>query len=180
LGLFFGTSQFSGEKKMSDVARAGAIVGGFVGIFILCFAFFGLALGIAAVTIANHYGDDPCIGVYDGISFEYGTWLFVYGWVQIAVFIGVCVIGAFLAIAMFANNVALASCSGCLLVVSFALSMMFQFAWYVVGGVLYFTEVFQTCPRSSPLYVFGLTLFILQSLSVFCGYGGWKAKKNDE
>jgi hypothetical protein len=160
---------------MSDVA-----IGGIFGIFIACTSCVGLALGIAAVTIANDYGADACIGVFNGISFAYGTWLFIYGWVQIATFIEMFLIGVAFGLAAAMSQEACAAASGCLLLVSYAVLGLFQVAWYVVGAILFFTEVFQTCVHSSQLYVFGLTLFILQSISIACAICAKKAQKKSE
>src|SRR5438093_1342298 len=98
----------------------------------LCIGFVFIAMlstDIAALVIQQNYGDDACIGSYRGISFNYATWLLVYGVVGLVYgILSFCT----LAIDMANNTNGLFTCYVSVFFIPVAL---FRFAWFVVGTV---------------------------------------------
>jgi len=116
-----------------------------------------LCLSIAAITISNKYSNDQCIGIYKGISFTYGTWLFAYGITEV---IGTGLL-VFFSLAWFMTE---SYCLGLITVVTWAVTYIFQFCWYIVGSILFFQTVNGTCDDTSTIQQFGLALFIIQTI----------------
>lgn len=138
---------------------------------IACLATY--ALSIAAIVVSLEEADDACLQHYSGISFGYPTWLYVYGVTSIAlttVFILVVTTGAFSE--SLSSPVAISIlCPGVSVVV---LGGLFEFAWFIVGAVLFFKEVAPDCPSGHLLYDFGLALFIIQCVGYACSVGPGK------
>ncbi len=128
---------------------------------------------IAALSIAYQYGADECMVKYHGISFNYGTWLLIYGWTQIIEALILLTLGAIFCILKFMliNDNATFIVATIVVIIG----SLFQIAWYVVGAILFFMEVDPTCSVASPLHKFGLTLFIIKSAFIACGLCNGKA-----
>jgi hypothetical protein len=105
-----------------------------------CLALGNLILAIPALVISYRHESDPCVGHFQGIRFEYPTWLLVYGWTEIAES-GIALCGVALSCAT-ASEVPLA-----MVIALDALCVMFHFAWYIVGAILLFTEITPSCAR---------------------------------
>jgi len=145
---------------MSALAGCGGVM---IGVILT----FNLGLAIAAIDIGNDSLHAPCLGHFGGISFSYPEWLVMYGWISISVILAEFVLFLCFLVSAFVDLVAFTSLWGISLVIVFFLSQLFQLAWYVVGGILLFTEVTPTCAPSQ-LYNFGLTLFIITSVALVC------------
>ena len=119
---------------------------GFVGIIVL---------GTLSIIYSQKYGDDDCIGHYSGISFNYKTWLLVYGICEIS---GTVIMMTFIAIYMiFQSNIALF-----VGYIVFILYYLFSFNWWIVGSILFFTTINKDCANSLPAFQqFGLAIFII-------------------
>ncbi len=150
--------------------------GCFIGLMVLIVG-FNSALAIAALQIAHQYGADECMVKFQGISFDYGTWLVIYGWTQISEsLILLTLAGCFgVLILMHAEDIItfVSIAMGAVL----GIGSLFQIAWYVVGAILFFMEVAPHCSSGLPLYKFGLTLFVIKSVIVGCGLLSANAKK---
>jgi len=121
-----------------------------------------LAMGIIAVLvhdgvihpIKDSFGDGSCLRTYDGISFDYKLWLYVYGWTKIGL-IAIMILSALASLAKelkdrmenLANSIV-------------GMGVLFHLAWYIVGAVLFFKTVYPSC--SGPFYSYTLTSFIVQ------------------
>lgn len=130
----------------------------YVGIFLL---FLNFIFSIASIVISDKFGNDFCIGIYQGVSFSYGVWLTVNGWTGIAI---ICFLTFFGAITKFnEDDKCISGLCWVYTIFIFILYLLFQFAWYIVGGILFFTEIHSTCEKGKPLYDFALGLFIVQT-----------------
>jgi hypothetical protein len=133
-----------------------------------------LALAIPAVVIAEQHEHESCIGSYSGISFPYGIWLKVFGWTQIGAVLATIVFGAL-------SIVCEMEAASAMIILTNVLSGFFHFCWFIVGAVLYFKEVSPNCPSGTPLYDFGLALFIIQCIAwggACCGGSGKASSSN--
>jgi hypothetical protein len=104
-----------------------------------------LTLGLAAVSIADGYGDNTCVGDYVGISFNYSYWLLVYGGVSVAIALLFGLLtGWSYCLPVTRNSKANA---GYFIHVGLVrvLVYVFQFSWFITGAVLYFEEVNASC-----------------------------------
>lgn len=117
------------------------------------------ALSVCAIIVHDRYNDRTCIGSYGGIMFGYVKWLYIYAWTNIGL-IG-CMIWLFV-ISRFSSVKV-----NTLKLNILRLGYLFQFAWYIVGAILYFIEVNKSCSSGDILYDFGLVLFICQSIALF-------------
>jgi len=113
-------------------------------------------LAVGAIIVHDRYSNITCIGSYGGITFGYVKWLYIYAW----------------------TNIGLIGCIGWLDGISristigvdnlklniLRLGYIFQFAWYIIGSILYFIEINKSCSTDDILYDFGLVLFICQSI----------------
>jgi hypothetical protein len=156
--------------KSEDKALLG-VVGCVYGVIIA----IALTFGIVAIVIADKYGNDQCVGSYAGISFSYGTWLLVFGAIKVVM----CFVSTILVIASVLDK------SGCSLIVTYivgALGMGFDFAFYIVGSILFFNEVNSTncSTEQPPLQQFGLALFIIQTIMWSCVILGASRKAESE
>ncbi len=124
-------------------------------IFISLLVAFNVSLAISALIISEDYGKDECIGNYKGISFGYPTWLIVYGWTQLGALFTYMLIGICFLFSLQLNLEPLKEWAIILFTIVFIINGLFQFAWYIVGAVLFFTEVSPNC-QGLPLYDFGL------------------------
>jgi hypothetical protein len=117
-----------------------------------------MAVSIAAIAISN--GSSNCISTYAGISFNYNTWLLVYGVINISVTI--FLFSTFLIILVSSSEILFIQWA-----VIYLLNSLFNFSWYIVGSILYFSTVHNnTCQdQNLSLYQFGLVLFIIQTIS---------------
>lgn len=133
-----------------------------------------LSLSIASIVIADKNQNAVCISSYSDISFNYTTWLQIMGWTNIVVIIITFLSGVGY---ILYETSAIGICGISFLV----LNHMFQFTWYIVGTILFFETVNSSCKDSnSSLYLYGLALFIIQTIGwVFtcCGSGANSSKK---
>lgn len=123
----------------------------------------GLCFGIASILISISNTNNSCVEKFSGISFNYLQWLYIFGIIQLAWIVLLCVIGFFWFVVkidlMFLCHI----------------MNLFNFAWYIVGSILFFEEVAKTC-QGCQLYNYGLTLFILQTIG-FVATGCTLSKK---
>ncbi len=126
------------------------------------------ALAIAALQIGSEYGHDQCIGEYRGISFGYAKWLYIHGWTEIAILTVLVILCACFGCCAFVSGDITAGCWTTVITIVLTIGYIFDFAWYIVGAILFFVEVAPTCPMGMPLYDFGLTLFIIKSVIIGC------------
>jgi hypothetical protein len=137
---------------------------------VLIFVGLLLSLAISALAIGSNFKNDQCIGTYASISFKYDTWLLTYGitntiMISLLLLCGMCYMctesDAYKLFAIFI----------------YGIFCTFHFAWYVVGAVLYFNTVSNSCQAGKPLHDFGLALFIIDTISwtFICLGGGKKA-----
>jgi hypothetical protein len=101
-----------------------------------------------------------CIQKYEYISFGYIKWLSIYAWTNAGI----------LGVLLWLFGISKVSGINLDTVKLFILRIgySFQFAWYIVGAVLYFTEVYNVCEDAGGiadtiLHYFGLCLFVSQS-----------------
>ncbi|MDD4930727.1 MAG: hypothetical protein PHG66_01055 [Candidatus Colwellbacteria bacterium] len=117
------------------------------------------ALSICAIIIHDRYSNTTCIGSYSGIVFGYVKWLYIYAWTNIGLIGCMCwlfIISRFSSIKVDSLKLNI-----------LRLGYLFQFAWYIVGAVLYFIEINESCSSGDILYDFGLALFICQTVVWF-------------
>jgi len=133
-------------------------------IFILgCF----FSLSVASIVLMNEPHFNQCIGNYNGISFSYDLWLEIYGVTNIGV---LCMIGLF-GTRLYFQSLLKNKCNfaGICLIIFLIISYLFQFCWYIVGGILFFTEVEPHCEKGKTIYELGWVMFALQTLVWFAG-----------
>lgn len=125
---------------------------------LLCFAAFYLSLGISSIIVAKQTSvttHSSCYNTYDGVSFSFMTWLLwsgVMDLVSFAVFL--------FSMVLFWKGGPVFTCWGVFAV----LIVMFNFAWFIVGAVLLFTEVLHC--NHSQLWAFGLAKFCINGSSI--------------
>jgi hypothetical protein len=151
---------------------------GCIGCLMIFLAACLCSLAITAIIVANR-DDDRCIGSYAGIDLSYETWLMVYG---IVTLVSVGIAGALGTLALAGAVVGekiTAYLTGCSAIVLFALWLIWQFCWYVVGSILYFQTVYSNCQAGTTIYQFGLALFIIQTTTFACvTFGGSNEVRN--
>jgi hypothetical protein len=122
-------------------------------VLVACIALGNLILAIPALAISESHASDPCVGHFAGIRFRYPAWLLVYGCAQVVA----SALGLFcVALTCAAGEGPLAlAFEGplALFAVLDLVCVLFQFAWYVVGAVLLFTEITPTCAPGNPLTI---------------------------
>ncbi len=137
------------------------------GLILLCILLaFNAALGIAALCVGYNTSLHVCLGKYGGISFGYPTWLLVYGWVEIAQFsilFALAIFGCFFVFVDTENDAALPRFIAGIVFYTLAL---FQFIWYIVGIILFVTEVLPTCAAGTIIFDFGLALNLIKLLTI--------------
>lgn len=135
--------------------------------------------GVVSLVVWSNNEHNPCLGDGDLADFDYMTWLL---WFGITIFIvnfvvlplSVCFIWA-----SSAKHNTLLAVTAVLLSAFSKLAIFFQFAWFVVGAILYFTQVHTHCPAGGALRDYGLALFILQSINFTCGFFIKRATNNN-
>ncbi len=121
-----------------------------------------LILAFTANSISNN--SYTCIGQYFNINFQYDTWLNIFGSVNMLSIS----FGLYLYFFQFTadwkhwNDFKEKIC-----LIFFCIMYLFNFAWYIVGAILYFNTVFLNCERGQSIHDFGLALFIIQTIH-FC------------
>lgn len=124
-------------------------------VFIILSLLLSILAG-GAIFVHEKYSDIDCITSYSGISFGYIKWLYIYGWTNI----GIISIMIWLFIISKCTDVKLDT-----LKLNFLrLGYLFQFSWYIIGTILYFTEINNSCSPKDVLYDFGMALFICQTI----------------
>ena len=130
-----------------------------------------LVLGILSFYVAATYGNDQCMVKYAGIDLDYGQWLSICGiWEIVEVTLALVIIG------MIRIGIACES-EMCALIMSLILQSflilcsLFQFAWFVVGSIVYFTEVMPHCAAASSIFQFGLAFFIVRLVLIVSSLG---------
>lgn len=113
-------------------------------------------LSSGAIFIHERYSDNECVGTYGGIFFGYVKWLYIYGWTNI----GIIGIMFWLFSISKCTDMKFETLKRNIL----CLGYLFQFSWYIVGAILYFVEVNNSCSTGDVLYDFGLALFICQTV----------------
>jgi hypothetical protein len=142
-------------------------------IVILIFIYFAavLTLAIFSIIISNLNNNTFCIGSYNNIVFNYTTWLQIYGWTEI----GIIATINFLLYLMIFHKI---NCSYYLIIIIFTLGYLFQFAWYIIGSVLFFETIQPYCQNANKsLWQFSLALFIIQTILWFYGCNIVKKKR---
>lgn len=132
-------------------------------IFIICAS----SLSVTSIVISNKFSNDECIGAYNGISFSYGVWLDVNGWTGLAMVCFIVIFGTLYKILQRTNE-RISNIIGTIGLGGIIFYAIFQFIWYIIGAVLYFVEVYSTCAKGTPLYDFGLTLFVIHTIITIC------------
>ncbi len=123
--------------------------------------FISLPFAITSLILA-YKTNTECFGSYNEFSFDYKLWLIVYGWTNIST------------TAFAISMMVCAYCGNTMLFgdVIIWFNQIFQFAWYIIGAVLYFITIVPGCEdNNSTIYQFGLVIFIVNSiiwLSMFC------------
>ena len=131
---------------------------------------FNFSLGVSAIWAEANYGDETCAHLfkYQGIQFNYPYWLMVYGWSVIAV----CLAYFFIGIGAWVDSVWKSSKMEDVLTFAFVFLLvvdaLFQFCWFIVGAILFFSEVNPYCTAGHVIYDFGLTLFIIRCVLIGC------------
>lgn len=116
-------------------------------------------MAVGASIVHNLYSDITCVGSYKGVPFGYVKWLYIYAWTNIGC-IGTMI---WLFAVSRISNIKVDSLKSWVLVMGY----LFQFAWYIIGSILYFIEINKPCSKGDVLYDFGLGLFICQTVLWF-------------
>jgi hypothetical protein len=122
---------------------------------VLCLLFAGilsLIIGIFSTLVAGEQWD--CV-YSDDFALSYPIWLLIDG-------IVLMVVGALILIFAIAAKFV---CGNLPMEILFTLAIL-QYAWAVVGSVLFFAQVFSSCAINTVIYEFGLGIFILQTIAV--------------
>jgi hypothetical protein len=131
----------------------------------------GAALAIAVGGLVYTYGDDSktvCVATFAGISFSYVTWLRVMG----ITFIGGITFEMLLICCHGFSGTVFSSKAAKTFGIIFYL---FQFAWAVVGAILYWQTVSSNCPDGSSFQMFALAIFCIQTITIVCLWCGRQA-----
>lgn len=124
----------------------------------------GSVMFICSIVIANQNASEPCILDDDAIALGYIDWLWYYGVLGLVMQgIFILCIGALLAVYGLPNLTRyITTCSLCIFVVL----ALFWLAWMIVGSILYFHDIHDSCPVGQSLYQFGLAVFIIWMIQI--------------
>jgi hypothetical protein len=128
----------------------------------------GFTMSIAALVVRSQNEGNPCVTNSGLMSIGYLDWLLGFGVSSFVANSIATIIGIIYIKATSDANQRTINWSFGLLVLINLISGLFQLAWYIVGAILYFTEIHDSCPARHSLRDFGLSLFIIQSVSLAC------------
>ncbi len=123
-----------------------------------CILLFTTPLAITALVIGLD-GTPSCVTTYPGISFDFSTWLIIYGISEI-MFIVSCVSGLILYVYGFEDCV---SCLFCCITIP---GLIFSFSWYIIGAFLFFQTVNNEKCMGQEIYDFGFAWFIIKTVTL--------------
>ena len=133
---------------------------------VTCLLVLLLPVAVTCIVIGSEPQPD-CALHYADISFDYAEWMFIKGIADCAI----CGLGLLVfVLTCWKELVPL------MIILVWVPYALFSIAWYIVGGVLLFSTM--TNCNGEPLWTFGLTLFIFQSIS-FLGSVFGKSQNSD-
>lgn len=130
-------------------------------------------LAVASGFVANQSDSDTCIGSYEGIKFDYITWLKVFCIITLGI-VGSSIFLLLLVFATLDPGVEIMDTDiGVIVSLLARLGIIFEFCWYIVGSILYFKTVHKNCQNDTIIFKFGDALFVIQTITIvsFCVIG---------
>lgn len=140
---------------------------------VICFI-----LSIFAIPLGYLAGQDSCVSSTGLVQVPWTNFLLiVYGIVNVAVIVGFFLIGQCMLccvrcelrsqVPWFVTSSTLPNCEACISTTSWRLRtllLMFQFAWYIPGSIMFFYDVvYSGCSHQGATFVFGILWFMLNT-----------------
>ena len=114
--------------------------------------------------------DDPCIGVSTTIKLSYVQWLQIYGWTNISIMaIALVCLWYYSDRQEYLTSIwwrphGLIQCECIVLFVSSVVGLIFQIAWYIIGALLFFETVNDSCGVTLAIHHLGIGIFVMETV----------------